>query len=139
MKLAYITSMAVGGLAGFNYKELVEFDRLGVDVAVFVTKSKAGPYMPPAKMAGGTVQPARVIAELPLRLLQAPVSYARLLAEAIRTGTMTDFAIAQTWAPAMRRSGCEWIHCHWGDHKLYIGYYCHRLTGLPLSVTLHGY
>ncbi len=139
MKLAYITSMATGGLAGFNFKELVECDRLGADVSLFITKYKSGPYMPPAKTAVATVRPARVIAEQPLRFLQAPVLYARLWAEAVQTGTVTDFAIAQTWAPAMLRSGREWIHCHWGDHKLYIGYYCHRLTGLPLSVTLHGY
>jgi colanic acid/amylovoran biosynthesis glycosyltransferase len=139
MKLAYITSMATGGLAGFNYKELVEFDRLGVDVSVFITKYKSGPYMPPAKMAGGTVRPGRVVAEQPLRMLQSPVRYAQLFAEAVQTGTVTDFAIAQTWAPIMLKSGREWIHCHWGDHKLYIGYFCHRLTGLPLSVTLHGY
>ena len=139
MKLAYITSMATGGLAGFNFKELVECDRLGADVSVFITKYKPGPYMPPAKMAVGTVRTARVIAEQPLRFLQAPVLSARLWAEAVQTGTVADFAIAQTWAPAMLRSGREWIHCHWGDHKLYIGYYCHRLTGLPLSVTLHGY
>jgi len=139
MKLAYITSMATGGLAGFNYKELLECDRLGVDVSVFITKYKFGPYMPPAKMIGRNVKPVRVIAEQPLRLLQAPRLYTRLWAEAVQTGTVTDFAIAQTWAPAMVKSGREWIHCHWGDHKLYIGYYCHRLTGLPLSVTLHGY
>lgn len=139
MKLAYITSMATGGLAGFNFKELVEFDRLGADVSLFITKYKPGPYMPPAKMAVHTVRPARVIAEQPLRLLQAPVLSAQLWAEAVQTGTLSDFAIAQTWAPAMVRSGREWIHCHWADHKLYIGYYCHRLTGLPLSVTLHGY
>ena len=139
MKLAYITSMATGGLAGFNYKELLECERLGADISVFVTKYKPGPYMPPANMAGGTVRPARVIAEQPLRLLQAPVLSARLWAEAVQTGTVADFAIAQSWAPTMIRSGREWIHCHWGDHKLYIGYYCHRLTGLPLSVTLHGY
>jgi colanic acid/amylovoran biosynthesis glycosyltransferase len=139
MKLAYITSMATGGLAGFNYRELVEFDRLGVDVSVFVTKHKRGPYMPPAKMAGDTVRPASVIAQQSLRFAQAPLLYAKLCSEAMRTGTIADFAIAQAWAPRMLRSGREWIHCHWGDHKLYIGYYCHRLTGLPLSVTLHGY
>src|SRR5262245_56644434 len=139
MKLAYITSMATGGLAGFNYKELIELDRLGVDVSVFVTKFKPGPYMPPPKMIGGTVRSRSVIAEQPMRFFSAPVSSARLLAEAVQSGTVTDFAIAQTWAPLMLRSGREWIHCHWGDHKLYIGYFCHRLTGLPLSVTLHGY
>jgi colanic acid/amylovoran biosynthesis glycosyltransferase len=139
MKLAYITSMATGGLAGFNYKELVECDRLGVDVSVFITKDKPGPYMPPAKMAGGNVRPARVIAQQLPRFLASPMLYSQLLIEAVETRTLADFAIAQTWAPAMVRSGRQWIHCHWGDHKLYIGYYCHRITDLPLSVTLHGY
>jgi colanic acid/amylovoran biosynthesis glycosyltransferase len=131
--------MATGGLAGFNYKELVELASLGADVSLFITKYKPGPYMPPPAMPVHTVQPARIIARQPLRLLTAPKTYCRLLAEAISTGTLTDFAIAQSWAPAMLASGRDWIHCHWGDHKLYIGYYCHQLTGLPLSVTLHGY
>jgi glycosyltransferase involved in cell wall biosynthesis len=139
MKIAYITSMATGGLAGFNYKELMECARLNVGVSVFVTKYKPGPYMPPATMAGGAVKVLRVLAEQPLRFVQAPLTYLSLLVEAVKTNTVADFAIAQTWAPIMRRLGCEWIHCHWGDRKLYIGYYCHRLTKMPLSVTLHGY
>lgn len=139
MKLAYITSMATGGLAGFNHKELVELVSLGVDVSLFVTKHRTGPYMPPASIPTHKVEPTKTIALQPIRALQNPIKYCRLLFEALRTGTIQDFAIAQMWSRAMIASGRNWIHCHWGDHKLFIGYYCHRLTGLPLSVTLHGY
>lgn len=139
LKLAYITSMATGGLAGFNYDELVELHSLGVEVSLFITKYKAGPYMPPSSMPLHRVNPAGVAGRQLVHLLAAPVTYFRLFCEAVRTKTVQDFAIAQVWARIMRASSRDWIHCHWGDHKLYIGYYCHRLTGLPLSVTLHGY
>jgi colanic acid/amylovoran biosynthesis glycosyltransferase len=139
MKLAYITSMATGGLAGFNYKELVELGSLGVDVSLFITKYKTGPYMPPASTATHKVERARMIALQPVLALQNPLKYCRLLLEALGTRTIQDFAVAQIWSRAMVGSSRNWIHCHWGDHKLFIGYYCHRLTGLPLSVTLHGY
>lgn len=39
----------------------------------------------------------------------------------------------------MQNLGARQIHCHFGDHKLFIGYYCKKLTGLPLSVTIHAH
>jgi glycosyltransferase involved in cell wall biosynthesis len=139
MKLAYITSMSIGGFTGFNYRELLELARLGTDISLFITKYRNGPYMPPAGMPVHTVNPSKMLAAQPGRFLQGPRMYLRLLREAVETRTVADFVIAQIWASHMRISGRERIHCHWGDHKLYIGYYCHRLLGIPLSVTLHGY
>jgi glycosyltransferase involved in cell wall biosynthesis len=131
--------MATGGLAGFNYKELVELQALGTDIDLFVTKYIPGPYMAPP---GIRTYPARawpVLASQPGAFFRSPGSYLKLALEAVKTKTMRDMLIAQQWAAIMKRSRREWIHCHWGDHKLYTGYYCHRLTGIPLSVTLHGY
>ncbi|RLB29478.1 MAG: hypothetical protein DRH11_15950, partial [Deltaproteobacteria bacterium] len=71
--------------------------------------------------------------------LSQPLKYLKLFSDSVSTRTTVDFLIANRWAKIMRERECEWIHCHWGDHKLYIGYYCHKLTGVPLSVTLHGY
>ncbi len=131
--------MATGGLAGFNFKELVGLRKLGVDIGLFITKWKPGPYMPPAGMPTSTVKMGEVFAAQIPALLSRPWHYFGLLREALATKTLGDFFIAQAWAPRMKQSQNDWIHCHWGDHKLYIGYYCHRITGLPLSVTLHGY
>ncbi len=138
LRLAYISSMATGGLAGFNYRELREMKRLGVDVSLFITKYKSGPYMPEG-MPVHKIKPVSLILKQPLFLFTLWGIYTKLFMEAIQTKTVINFMIALTWAKEMKRSRCNWIHCHWGDHKLYIGYYCHKLTNLPLSVTIHGY
>ena len=138
-KLAYVTSMATGGLSGFNYRELAEMKRLGTDITLFITKFTAGPYMPPKEIPVYTVNPMRVLLSQLKDLLSSPQEYLRLFIESLRSRTVVDFLIAQRWAPIMQQAEVNWIHCHWGDHKLYIGYYCHQIVGIPLSVTLHGY
>jgi glycosyltransferase involved in cell wall biosynthesis len=95
--------------------------------------------MAPAGVRTHKARVCPVLAGQPAAFFRSPASYLKLAFEAARTKTIRDFLIAQPWAAMMRRSRREWIHCHWGDHKLYTGYYCHRLTGIPLSVTLHGY
>ena len=62
-----------------------------------------------------------------------------LLLEAIADRGLTDLVIATKFAPIMKRNGIKQIHCHFGDHKFFIGYYCKKLTGLPLSVTIHAH
>jgi glycosyltransferase involved in cell wall biosynthesis len=63
----------------------------------------------------------------------------RLLIEAVRDGGVPDLIFATKFAPLMVRNGVRQIHSHFGDHKFFIGYYCKRLTGLPLSVTIHAH
>jgi glycosyltransferase involved in cell wall biosynthesis len=138
-RLAYVTSMATGGLAGFNARELREMRRQEVDVSLFVTKHRPGPYMPPAGVPVFRATRAGVLLAQLGRLLASPAQYVRLLWEAIRTKSAADFLIAESWSRIMTESGRTWIHCHWGDRKLFVGYYCSRITGLPLSVTVHGY
>lgn len=138
-KLAYITSMVTGGLAGFNYRELNEMSKIGVSVDLFVTKYEEGPYMPPAGIRLHRAFPSKIIGSQLIYFFKSPIRYIKLLNEGISTRTVADFFIANVWSDVMKQNSCEWIHCHWGDHKLYIGYYCHKITGIPLSVTLHGY
>jgi colanic acid/amylovoran biosynthesis glycosyltransferase len=138
-KLAYITSMATGGLAGFNYRELTEMKLVGTEIVLFITKYISGPYMPPDGIPTYETKVVPIILSHPQSFFTRPIRYLSLLSEALSTKTVIDFAIAVAWSKIMVASGAEWLHCHWGDHKLYIGYYCHKLTGIPLSVTLHGY
>lgn len=138
-KIAYITSMVKGGLAGFNYRELMQMDRLGVKVTLFVTKYNDGPYLPPEGVI--TVKPAPIkilVAQLKY-FISSPIRYLKYLIIAVRFGTVVDYLIAQDWKEIIVKEELNWIHCHWGDRKLYIGYFCSKLTSLPLSVTLHGY
>ena len=138
-RIAYITSMAKGGLSGFNFRELQEMHKIGVKIFLFVTKYIKGPYMAPDKVPTFPVKPFKAILLQPLSFFKQPLIYFRLLATALRTGTISDFLIAQSWSLIMKNNAVNWIHCHWGDRKLYIGFYCSKLIKVPLSVTLHGY
>lgn len=138
-RLAYITSMAKGGLSGFNFRELLEMHKLGVKLFLFVTKYIEGPYMAPDGVPTFPVKPIEAILLQPLFFLKRPFLYFHLFFVALTTRTIADFFIAQCWSVDMKKNGANWIHCHWGDRKLYIGFYCSKLINVPLSVTLHGY
>ena len=138
-RLGYITSMATGGLAGFNFKEIVELNQLGVQIVLFVTKYRPGPYMAPAGVTTYRISALHSLLELCRSALFSPVTTARILFSAVQTGCLMDAFIAYSWARHMLNLRVDHIHCHWADHKLYIGHFVHRITGLPLSVTLHGY
>jgi glycosyltransferase involved in cell wall biosynthesis len=138
-RLAYITSMATGGLAGFNYKELIELQRLGVEIELFITKALPGPYMPPPGVPMTTIRIVPILLHFLVSLACRPVRTLPLVMQSLRNRCFHDLLIACHWAAHVQAKQSDWIHCHWGDHKLYIGYFVHRLTGIPLSVTLHGY
>lgn len=138
-KVAIILSTVTGGLIGYNYREIMEMKRLGKELVLFVTKFKPGPYMPPVGIPVYTVKILSVLLFQFKCLILNPTTYIRIFFESLATKTIADYLIAQKWATLMKHEGASWIHCHVGDHKLYIGYYCHKLTQIPLSVTLHGY
>jgi glycosyltransferase involved in cell wall biosynthesis len=54
-----------------------------------------------------------------------------------QTRSWVDLLIGCHYAGLMRQLEVSAIHCVEGLHALAIGYYCHTLTGLPLSVTIH--
>ena len=53
--------------------------------------------------------------------------------------TLTELFIAFDYGRRMKKVGISHIHCHFGDRKFFIGYYCKKLTGLPLSLTVHAH
>jgi len=50
-----------------------------------------------------------------------------------------DFALGVFFAEVCRNQQAKLVHCHFGDHKLFIGYFCGKLANLPVSVTVHAY
>jgi glycosyltransferase involved in cell wall biosynthesis len=72
-------------------------------------------------------------------LKQHPAAYCRLLVEALRTRSVVDFLLAFQFAPQMAEHQVKMIHCVYGDHKFFIGYYCKQILHIPLSVALYGY
>lgn len=136
--IAYIVSMRAG-LEAFIYREIDALYQRDYSITLFATKFAANDvYSPKANWPYHAVSIWRLLLELPyisLKMLLRP----GLLLEAINDGGLVDLVFATKFSPIMKRDGIRQIHCHFGDHKFFIGYYCKRLTGLPLSVTIHAH
>ncbi|HFD79165.1 MAG TPA: colanic acid biosynthesis glycosyltransferase WcaL [Gammaproteobacteria bacterium] len=136
--IAYIVSMGAG-IEAFIYREIEALCERGYSIVLFATRFKAGDVFSPKAEWSYHVLP------LTRMLLLAPVLFARmlvrpaLLLEAIRDRGLVDLVFATYFSSLMKREGVGQIHCHFGDHKLFIGYYCKRITGLPLTVTIHAH
>lgn len=136
--IAYIASMGAG-LEAFIYREIETLYDDGKKIVIYATKFKKNDVFSPREdWPYEYTSLPRLALALPLLILKMlfrPV----LLLEAIRDGGLVDLVFATRFAPSMRSRGICQIHCHFGDHKFFIGYYCKRITGLPLSVTIHAH
>ena len=134
--IAYVVPVGAG-LETFVYREIEALHDMGYRITLFATKYRKGDVFEPREdWPCYIVTPARLLSRLP-RIILGCLSNPRLLWEAARDKALIDLLFALNYAHIMRRIGARQIHCHHGDHKLFIGYYCKRLTGLPLSVTIH--
>jgi len=138
LKVAYVVSMAMG-LQSFVYREVRELVSLGVIVHLFPTKVGPGPYPPDADWP--IHKPTfRSIGVAHFRtLIGDSRRYLSVLFEALRQAALVDFLLAALVSTKVKQEGLRLIHCHFGDHKLFVGYFCGRLTGRPVSVTIHAY
>lgn len=127
------------GLELFVYRELEELERRGIQVILYATKFKHGDVLgPKPTWRYRYLTGAGLALRGPWLLLRA-LARPALLLHALRNNSLVDLVFAMCYAPLMKRARCRQIHCHFGDHKLFVGYYCKRLTGLPLSVTIHSH
>lgn len=136
--IAYIVSMKEG-LEAFVYRELEFLEEAGQSFSLFAPSAKKSDKYSP-KEGWPSYSPSLFGFALctPLLLLRLALRPSTLL-HALRFNALIDVLFAAYFVPAMKRDRTTQIHCHFGDHKLFIGYYCHRLTGLPLSVTVHAH
>lgn len=138
LNLAYITSMK-HGLSAFNYRELEELTKLGLNIFLFPTKYGTGPYMPKKNWDCYVYNPYKVLFKQFFFFMRNPIKYVKILAEAVKSKSLMDMVIAFDFANQMRKKNVDRIHCHHGDHKLFIGYYCKKILNIPLSVTIHSH
>ena len=135
---AYIVPMGAG-LDTFVYRELEDLLLRGHSIVLFATKFKKGDvYAPKPEWPVYKLPVPLLVLVTPLLLLRCLMRPA-LLYHSFVNGSLIDLLFAQYYAPHIRRLGIKNIHCHFGDHKLFIGYYCKKLTSLPLSVTIHSH
>lgn len=136
MHLGVIASMKKG-LEHFIYRELKVFADKGMSISLYPTKYQLGLYNARNDWKLYRWHPATIIVKQPYFFLRAPIRYLRLLGEALKTRSLVDFMVASHFARLM--TDVDVIYATFGDHKLYIGYYCKRILQKPLVVTIHAY
>lgn len=139
MKIGYIVSLKQPGLHAWVYREMISLERRGFKISIFPTNNYVGPYMPKPKWftAHWTVF-GLFLAQLQWLILH-PVRYAKILKIALYYKAPLEFMLAVYFVKYMNNQRVDRIHCHFGDRKLYVGYFCHIITLLPLSVTIHAH
>ncbi|MEO8391392.1 MAG: glycosyltransferase family 4 protein [Chloroflexota bacterium] len=125
------------GLEHFIYRELTIFSGQGTQISLFSTKFNPGLYNAPDDWDLHRWNLIAVTLLQPLFFLSSPLLYLRLLREAIETHAYVDFVLA--WYFARDMANVDVIYATFGDHKLFVGYFCKKITGKPLAVTIHAY
>jgi colanic acid/amylovoran biosynthesis glycosyltransferase len=136
MHVGVIASMK-RGLEHFIYRELLVFAEQGFSISLFSTKYQPGLYNAKEEWALHRWHPLVVVLLQPYFFLRAPVRYLRLLQEALSTRALADFAVAWYFARAMAE--VDVIYATFGDHKLFVGYFCQQIVHKPLAVMTRAY
>src|SRR5712692_7121361 len=137
-QVGYVVSMAQG-MQSFVYREVRELFAQGVVVHLFPTKVGPGPYAPDASWPVHKPSLGALILTHIQTLLTNPQRYLAVLSEALVLGGFMDFALSVFVSKTALENKLRLIHCHFGDHKLFVGYFCGRLADTPVSVTIHAY
>lgn len=135
-KIAYIFSMKKG-IAPFIYSELVELEKKEFSFSIFPTKMGTGMKKPKPNWNIIKYNPLITIIKQPIHLIKNPFKYLNLFYESIISNSLINFIIATELKDKI--SSHDRIHCHFGDDKLFIGYYCKKWLNIPLSVTIHAH
>ena len=136
--IAYIVSMG-NGLESFVYREVDELYKRGFEIKLFPTKYKKGDiYSPKENWCCYNFSGIRFLTGIH-HVILGVLSHPKLFLHALKYGSLIDLVFALRFSSVIRKTGVKQIHCHFGDHKLFIGYYCKLLTQLPLSVTIHSH
>ncbi len=136
MKIGYILGLKQG-IHRFIYRELCAQEEMGCDISIFTTKRNHGTYNPHDSWKVHSVSKYSGILMQIVYFLKQPALYIKLFSEALKNGAVADFAIAANYAGDAK--GLDLIHAHFGDRKLYVAYFLKRLTGIPLTVTIHAH
>jgi glycosyltransferase involved in cell wall biosynthesis len=136
--IGYVVPMGKG-LDSFVYREIEQLTGMGLKIVLFSTKYKKHDiFSPKTEWPCFVLSPLLLLLLSPLIMIKALIRPGLFL-HAIRYKSLVELAFALHYAPKMLREKISQIHCHFGDRKLFVGYYCKRITGLPLSVTIHSH
>ena len=152
-RLAYIMSRFPKISETFVLYEILELERLGLQVEVFpLLRERQGVAHPEAAtvVARAHFHPflsRKILAAQLHFLLRRPLAYWRVLAEVLRgtwgspnfvIGALGIFPKSVRFALEMRALGVDHVHAHFATHPAVAALVVHRLSGIPFSFTAHG-
>ncbi len=139
MKVAYIVSIGKG-LESFIYREVEEMIKRGIDITLFSTKYNPNDiFSPKEEWKVEKINLFSMFISFVVYLFSKPVQIIQLLQSSFKNKTLVELCIAFDYSRRMKKEKIEHIHCHFGDRKYFIGYFCKELLGLPLSLTVHAH
>lgn len=139
-RIAYIVYGGKGGLEAFIQREITALVSRGIDIELFFTKYRYDPIHGPEKSGWKwhCFKKTHVFVAI-MKTLRVCVARPKLAKFAITNGAIREFALACYYASIMRHRNISHVHCHFGDRKLTVGFFCAELLGLSLSVTIHAH
>ncbi len=136
LTIAMIVSMK-SGLTQFMMRDIEALVNKGHRVSLFTLHQSPGLYNPDPSWPVVSVSLWRILLGQLWLVFTRPKQFAHLLAIACRTRSLVNFLIASGFLKSMR--GADVTYAYFGDHKLFTGYYCSQILGIPLSVTIRAY
>ena len=152
-KTAYIMSRFPKLTETFVLYEMLEMERLGVEVEIYplrrertdVVHQEARPLVERAHFTP-LLSWGILLAHLYF-LWRRPIAYLGALWTLLRanfgslrffTAALVFFPKAVYFARHMQRQGVDHVHAHFASHPAAVAFTIHRLTGIPYSFTAHG-
>jgi colanic acid/amylovoran biosynthesis glycosyltransferase len=136
IRIALVTSGKFG-LTQFIRRDVEALIERGQVVRLFMLLNRPGLYGPLPEWDLEEASRVGALSSLILLMVRRPALTVRLMTHARRFGVFRDLAIAAQFA---RRMGdLDLLFAYFGDHKLFVAYYCKQITGLPLAVTIRAY
>jgi len=138
-RIAYTISM-VRGMEPFVHREIQAMKDNGLEIILFITKYKKDPiYGPKINWTYYTINIWTFIYHFIITTFRKFYLLPSLINIAFQKSSFLDLFIAIYFSNIMRKIKIDKIHCHFGDHKLFIGFFCSKLLNIPLSVTIHAH
>lgn len=139
MKVAYIVN-AGKGIESFIYREIDQMVQRGIQISLYATKYKKGDiFSPKNEWDLSKLSYLAIIFQCIWFLIQKPVLFFKLLLDSKKNNGLIELLISVYFASEMKKRKVEHIHCHFGDRKYFIAYYCKRILNIPLSLTVHAH
>jgi glycosyltransferase involved in cell wall biosynthesis len=139
-RIAYVVYGGKGGMEAFIHREVTALTSRGIDIELFFTQYRHDPVNGPEKSGWKwhCFRKIHVFVAM-MRILRACFTKPKLAKFAITNGVVREFVLACYYASIMRQENINHIHCHFGDRKLTVGFFCAELLDLSLSVTIHAH